>query len=418
MIDLSLTDEDKELIRALRQLGKNFMRPLGIEYDRKGEPIPPDHPFFKMLAQIGFQERVAGIGREMDDSGASDSSGEGSDRKSGDSSRRERSSARRAVLIGEESSYWDRGVAVALPGPGLAGPPLQLIGTPKQKEKYLSIFRDREKPHWGAFAMTEPGAGSDVARIRTRCVKKGDRWILNGEKAFCSNADRADFIVVWATVDPKLGRAGHRAFIVERGTPGLKVAKIEKKMGLSAYASCSLVLEDCEVPEENLLGGEKAYEGKEGFKTAMRSFNATRPTIAAMSIGIARAAYDHTLKFVKEAYMLSRPIPRYAKIKEALTRVKRWIEAGRLLCWKAAWLADKGIPNIVEASQAKAFCPQVAQRAVGLCLDVMADAGIQNDNFVEKLYRDVKALDIVEGTGQIQRIIIARKLFGLPSSPD
>jgi acyl-CoA dehydrogenase len=402
MIDLTLSQEDKELIRNIRFLGEKFMRPLGIEYDAKGEPVPPDHPFFKMLAQIGYQERVAGMGREMDD-------------LKNEKDKKERTSARRAVLIGEETSYWDRGVAVALPGPGLAGPPLMLIGTPEQKEKYLSIFRDRENPHWGAFAMTEPGAGSDVARIKTRCVKKGDRWILNGEKAFCSNADRADFIIVWATVDPKLGRAGHRAFIVEKGTPGFKVTKIEKKMGLSAYASCSLTLEDCEVPEENLLGGEKAYEGKEGFKTAMKSFNATRPTIAAMAIGIARAAYDYTRNFVKENYMLSRPIPRYHKIKEAMARVRRYIEVGKLLCWKAAWKADMGIVNIVEASQAKAFCPFVAQEAVSLCLDVLGDAGVQNDHYVEKLYRDVKALDIVEGTGQIQRIIIARRLFDFPS---
>lgn len=404
MIDLTLTEEDKNLIKMIRMLGENFMRPLGIEYDRKGEAIPPDHPFFVMLAGMGYQERVASLGREIE--------GE----KIGDKrERRERTAARRAVIMGEETSYWDRGVAVALPGPGLAGPPLNLIGTEGQKERFLSIFRDREKPHWGAFAMTEPGAGSDVARIKTRCVKKGTKWILNGEKAFCSNADRADFIVVWATLDPKLGRAGHRAFIVERGTPGFKVSKIEKKMGLSAYASCSLVLEDCEVPGENLLGGEKAYEGKAGFKTAMQSFNATRPTIAAMAIGIARAAYDYTIKFVKENYMLSRPIPRYRKIKDDIARARRYIEVGRLLCYKAAWMADVGISNVVEASQAKAFCPAVAQEAVSLCLDVLGDAGVQNDQFVEKLYRDVKALDIVEGTGQIQRVIISRRLFGTPS---
>lgn len=398
MFDLTLTKEDKKLLEMVRFLGEKYMRPLGIEYDRKGEPIPPDHEFFKFLAQIGYQERVAGMGREIEDT-----------------SKVERFSARRAVLIGEETSYWDRGVAVSLPGPGLAGPPLAILGTPEQKEKYLSIFKDRENPHWGAFAMTEPGAGSDVARIRTRCVKKDGRWVLNGQKAFCSNADRADFIIVWATVDPKLARAGHRAFIVEKGTKGLSIVKIEKKMGLSAYSSCSLSLEECEVPEENLLGGEKSYEGRQGFKSAMKSFNATRPTIAAMAIGIARAAYDWTLNFVKENYSLSRPIPRYQKIRENIAKVRRYIEVGRLLCWKAAWMADKGIENIVEASQAKAFCPMVAQKSVSLCLDIMQDAGIQNDNYVEKLYRDVKALDIVEGTGQIQRIIIARKLFGLPS---
>src|SRR5207249_2614466 len=184
--------------------------------------------------------------------------------------------------------------------------------------------------HWAAFAMTEPGAGSDVAAIETAAVRAGDTWVLRGAKTFISNAMRADWIVVWATVDRAAGRAGHRAFIVERGTPGLEDMRHEHKMGLIAYESSSFTLRDCPVPAANLLGGEQ--------------------------------------------------------------------------------------PNEVEASMAKAFAATSAQEATSLAVEVLGDAGVTADGYVEKLYRDVKAMDIVEGTGQIQRIVIARRLVGLPSA--
>src|SRR5213078_127372 len=171
----------------------------------------------------------------------------------------------------------DRGMSVAMPGLGLGGPPLLSMGTPEQKERFLAPFRDRERPHWAAFGMTEPGAGSDVAAIQTAARREGDGWVLNGAKTFISNSMRADWIVVWATVDRAAGRAGHRAFVVERGTPGLEDMRYEHKMGLIAYESSSFTLHDCCVPAANLLGGERYYAERAGFKGAMRSFNATSP---------------------------------------------------------------------------------------------------------------------------------------------
>ena len=221
---------------------------------------------------------------------------------------------------------------------------------------------------------------------------------------------RADRIVVWATV----GRAGHRAFIVERGTPGLEDMRYEHKMGLIAYESSSFTLRDCRVPAANLLGGERHYAERAGFKGAMKSFNATRPAIAAMAVGIARAAYDASRDFARAHYPLDRAIPRYQRVREKLARMARKIEAGRLLCWRAAYLADLEQPNEIEASMAKAFAAGMAQEATGLAVEILGDAGVTADAYVEKLYRDVKAMDIVEGTGQIQRIVIARRLVGLP----
>src|SRR6266481_4528018 len=255
---------------------------------------------------------------------------------------------------------------------------------------------------------------SDVAAIQTTAVRAGDAWVLNGAKTFISNSMRADWIVVWATVDRSAGRAGHRAFVVERGTPGLEDMRYEHKMGLIAYESSSFTLRDCRVPAANLLGGERHYAERAGFKGAMKSFNATRPAIAAMAVGIARAAYDASRDFARAHYTLERAIPRYQRVREKLARMARKIEAGRLLCWRAAYLADLEQPNEIEASMAKAFAAGMAQEATGLAVEILGDAGVTADAYVEKLYRDVKAMDIVEGTGQIQRIVIARRLVGLP----
>ncbi|TMA54454.1 MAG: acyl-CoA dehydrogenase, partial [Deltaproteobacteria bacterium] len=260
MIDLAVGAELEAELEGVRRLGREFLRPLGIEADRNTAPVPPDHPFFAMAWRMGLGQPL-GVDERA---------------RAGP-----RISARRGVVLAEEMSYWDRGMSVAMPGLGLGGPPLIGMGTAEQKERFLAPFRDRERPHWAAFAMTEPGAGSDVAAIETTAVRDGDAWVLRGAKTFISNAMRADWIVVWATVDRSAGRAGHRAFIVERGTPGLEDMRYEHKMGLIAYESSSFTLRDCRVPAANLLGGERHYAERAGFKGAMRSFNATRPAIAA-----------------------------------------------------------------------------------------------------------------------------------------
>ena len=374
-------------------IGREHMRPLGIEADRKREPVEVGHPFFDLMWKRNLERKVPL--KDTDAAGAP-------------------VRARRMMLMGEEMSYWDRGVCVALPGPGLGAPTLMGMGTAEQKKAYLLPFRDPSRPRWGAFAMTEPGAGSDVASIQTTATKDGDGWILNGAKAFCSNALRADWILVWATVDRSQGRDGHRAFVIDADEEGVVDMRHEHKMGLCAYDSSSFRLENCRVSGSQLVGGEEHYASKAGFRGAMKTFNATRPMIAANAIGIVRAAYDAAREFAAENYDLDRPIPRYQRLKDKLGWMGRKLEIGRLLCWRAAHLADLTRPNMVEASMAKAYAATMGQEVTGLAVEILQDVGVTRAGYVEKLYRDIKAMDIVEGTGQIQRIVMARNIVGLP----
>jgi len=375
-------------VTGLREFGRDTIRPLGIERDRAGSPTPPDHPFFREVLRRGLSKTTA-----ADDA----SPGPGP--------------AMLRVISGQELAYWDRGVASSLPGPGLGGGPVMSMGTPEQKERLLGPFRNMTEPRWAAFAMTEPGAGSDVARIQSRAVQDGDEWVLNGAKLYSANADRADWIVVFATVDPALGRAGHRAFIVERGMPGLSDPRPEKKMGIKAYASASFTMSDLRVPAANLLGGEAHYEQRArgaGFKGAMQTFNATRPAIAANAVGMARACLDEAMAFARDSDQL-RP-----RDLDRMERMRRKTRAAWLMCLKAAWLADQGEANMVQASMAKATAAEVAMEAASLGMELLGAVALQGDHLIEKLYRDVKAMDIVEGTGQIQRIVMARHLVNYP----
>jgi len=383
-----------ERLEGVRALGETWIRPVGLEADRLGRPTPPEHAFFEQLVKSG-QGRTRWSGEE----GAPD--------KPRPASRV--GATRRLLVISEEMSYWDRGVTVSFPGPGLGDPPVTSMGTPEQKRRFLGPFLEPDRPRWGSFAMTEPGAGSDVAAIKTLARRDGDHWILNGAKSFAANASRADWIVVWATVDPSLGRGGHRAFVVERGTPGLGDFVVERKMGLKAYESTSFSLRDCRVPAENLLGGEEHYARRAGFKGAMKAFNATRPLVGVMAVGIGRAALDEALGFAREQDLLGDP-----RVRDRLERVRRRLRGARLLCWRAAWLADHGRPNMVEASMAKAVAPAVALEAASLGMELLGEVGGRGDHLIEKLFRDVKAMDIVEGTGQILRIVMARHLVQLP----
>ncbi|HCP45795.1 MAG TPA: acyl-CoA dehydrogenase [Deltaproteobacteria bacterium] len=396
-MDFQIDPSFEPIRQMLGWLGKSKLRPLGIEADRQGGPLPPDHPFFKEVLSMGMTGGF--VGKLKDNKVPRDDDG------------RPRRTSRRAVVLAEEAAYWDRGMATSLPGPSLGGAPVMLTGTDAQKEHYLGMFKDKTTPRWGAFAMSEPGAGSDVARIRTRAKRDGDSYVLSGEKCFISNGARASWAVVWATIDPALGRSGHRAFLVDQGTPGFTVACIEKKMGLAASETASLVFDGCRVPESALLGGEEAYAGKGGFKSAMKAFDMTRPLVAAMGVGMGRAAYDETLRVARERF--TGPSSwRLSRVQDRLVRVRRKLEMGRMLAWKAAWLADHKRPNAVEAGMAKAYCAQLGLEAASLGLEVLGESGGASDYLVEKIFRDVKALDIVEGTQQIQRVVIARRLIG------
>ena len=384
----------RDRLEMIRERGRAEARPIGLEADRLGRPIPVDDPYFAKLIERG----------------------EGRTRWSGPAPKEPKGGAGgpsqvtvMSLLFVEELAYWDRGVMVATPGVGLPEGNVLAMGTEEQKERFLGPFREPDRPRWACFAMTEPGAGSDAAAIQTSARRDGEGWVLNGAKCFIGNASRSDWILVQATLDPSKGRAAQRAFFVEQGTPGLGGFRIEKKMGLKAYESTSFTLQDCRIPASNLLGGEERYEKPSGFKSAMRVFNAGRPIVAANAVGIGRAALDEAREFAREHGLLGD-----ARTRDRLERAARKLKMARLLCLRAGWLADRQKPNIVEASMSKAMAAGVGQEATTLGMELLGSRAARGDHLIEKLHRDVKAMDIVEGTGQVQRMIIARHLVQLP----
>ena len=320
-----------------------------------------------------------------------------------------------AVVGSEELAWGDPAVLLNIPGPGLAAPSIMAAGTPEQKQRFLrDIFEEEtDEPRFGALAVTEPQAGSDVSNVQTTAVRDADSWVLNGSKIFCTNAARAHVVVVNATVDKSLGRAGQKFFVIEKGTPGFKIGKIEKKMGLTASETAEFTLEDCRIPFDNILGGEAALEpAGSGFKGTMKAFDSSRPSVAAMALGIGRAAFEYARDWVAAELPMTTSFPRKGAIEQKLGQMKRELNAARDLCWKAAWMADSKIPNSKEASMAKAYAPQVALSACIGAIQIMGPLGYSREHLVEKWFRDIKVYDIFEGTGQIQRVVISRNILG------
>jgi len=389
-MDVTLSPELKTLIEDTREWGRNEARPAGLEADRAAAPLPPDHPYFQKYMDRG---RTRGFSNGLEPA--------------------PEGRVMQMVVLGEEAAYWDRGMGVAAPGAGFPSGMVNAAGTPEQKERFLGPFAGHTTPHWASFALTEPTGGSDTAAFRTRATRTERGYALKGAKCFIGNAARADWILVQATLDPSKGRAAQRAFFVEKGTPGLTGMKIEKKMGLRSYESVSFVLDDCEVPIDNLLGGERTEEkrgsGSGAYATTMGALNATRVAVAASALGVARAAYEEARRFAKEAGSIRSP-----RVRDKLEFMLRKIRGARLMTLQAAWLADNRTANILESSMAKIVTAEVAQETAALGMEIVGLEAGAGDSIVEKLFRDAKALNIVEGTGQIQRVIMARNLVGLP----
>jgi acyl-CoA dehydrogenase len=300
-----------------------------------------------------------------------------------------------SVLSVGEVCWGDVGLVLTMPGQGLGNSAIQAVAN----EEQLKRFSGR----WAAMAITEPGAGSDSAAIRTTAKLDGDEYVLNGEKIFVTSGERAELVVVWASVDLSAGRAAIKSFVVERTNPGLILERLEHKLGIRSSDTANFRLEDCRVPKENLLGSPEVNV-KEGFAGAMQTFDNTRPLVAAMGIGLARACIEETYSQLAAAGVevdYDRP---------ALTQSAA---AAQL---QAAWLADNGKPNSLQASMAKAkagrSCVDIALRCVELCGSV----GYDENELLEKWARDAKILDIFEGTQQIQLLVIARQLLNKSSS--
>ena len=287
--------------------------------------------------------------------------------------------------------------------------PLHHFGSTEQKSKYLVPHASGERI--GAYCLTEPGSGSDSAALRTTAVKKGDRYILNGNKVFVTNGVAAHTFIVYATISRALRHRGICAFLVERDTPGLRQGKPEHKMGISCSGSVEIVLEDCEVPTGNLL----AKEG-DGFKIAMHTLDGGRIGIAAQAMGIGQASLDEALSYSKSREAFGRPIAELQAIQWKLANMATEIEAARLLTYRAGWARNNKERYSLEASMAKLFASEMCSRASNQAVQIHGGYGYINEYTVERLFRDAKITEIYEGTSEIQRLVIAKELLkGTPA---
>jgi alkylation response protein AidB-like acyl-CoA dehydrogenase len=287
----------------------------------------------------------------------------------------------------------------------LGGLPILLAGTEAQKRRYLPRLATGEI--LAAFSLSEPGAGSDAAALRTSAVRRGDRYVLNGSKQWCSNGDHADVITVFATVDPARRAKGVTAFLVERGTPGFTVGKKERKMGIRGSPTVALHFTDCEVPVENRLGDEG-----QGFTIAMRTLDLTRPPTGGMAVGVGQAALDAALAYARERRQFDAPIASFQGIQFMLADMAMQVHGARLMVHHAAAMADRGLGGgTLEASMAKCAAADMAMRVTTDAVQIFGGYGYTRDYPVERFMRDAKIMQIYEGTSQIQRAIIARELL-------
>ncbi len=284
--------------------------------------------------------------------------------------------------------------------------PIFAFGTEAQKRKYLpDLARGRKL---GCYCLTEPTAGSDAASLRTVARDGGDAWVLTGTKIFVTNGVEADVLIIYArTVAGSTGSRGISAFIAEKGDPGLSVGKIERKLGLHASTTCEIVLEECRLPKDRLLG-----ERDKGFRVAMATLDGGRIGIAAQALGIARAAMEDSIAYAKERHQFGRPIAEFQATQWKIADMATRIRAGRLLMYRAAWIRDQGRRHTQEASMAKLFASETAMWAATQAVQIYGGYGYIQDYPVERHFRDAKITEIYEGTSEVQRMVIARQLLG------
>ena len=411
MINLEIPRRYEALIAQAHQAAAELLRPNSRRYDTAQPERPKE---LDMLAALidGMNE-----GGQMSGAGAS---GTGSRAHNGftpaggaglDTTR---NGSNMATLLGLiEMSWGDVGLMLAMPRQGLGQAAIAAVADDAQ----LARFGGR----WAAMAITEPEAGSDSAAIRTTAVldESTGEYVLNGEKIYVTSGDRAELIVVWATLDRAAGRGAIKSFVVERDNPGLKLDRLEHKLGIRASDTANFFLSDCRVPKENLLGNSEIQQSKQGFAGVMKTFDNTRPLVAGMAVGVARACLERTRELLSQAGVeidYDRATARQsAAAAEFITMEADW-EAARLLTLQAAWMADNHVPNSLQASMAKAKAGRVATDIALRCVALCGAAGFGETELLEKWARDAKILDLFEGTQQIQLLIVARQLLGLSSA--
>lgn len=395
MLNLELPKKLVTAQKMAHQMAASVFRPIARKYDKLEHcPTPQE------LVPLG--QMLKSMPAPAKSSGESDGSVKNGSNLTG-------------VVSTEEMAWGCIGLMLSIPGMGLGNAAISAVGTEEQKAKFGKMYC--------AMAITEPSCGSDSAAVRTTARLDGNEWVINGEKIFATAGERGDAVVVWATLDRSLGKAAIKSFVVEKGTPGMTVVRCENKMGLKVSDTAAITFTECRIPKENILGsaevGDTAEARKKAFGGVMQTFDNTRPQVAAMSLGVARAALELTRSLLKQEGI----DPQYSASPVKLTAIERDIymmeaelEAARLLTMKAAWLADNRIPNSKEASMCKAKAGRVGNAITLKCVELCGTLGYSEQHLLEKFARDSKILDIFEGTQQIQQLIVARQILGKSSA--
>ena len=378
MVDFTLSEEQLMLQELAREFAAENVRPMAEHWDATSEfPMEAIEAAHDLgLMNLHVPEEYGGMGMGTMDE----------------------------VVVQEEFSWGDPGFATAAYSNGLTAAPIITGGTEEQKTKYLG--RLTEAPRIAAYAVTEPGAGSDVASIQTTAVKDGDDYILNGSKMWITGAGKADWFFVLAYTDKSAGYKGMSAFIVDADSNGLTLGKKETNMGQRASDTRSINFEDVRVPAANLVGGE---EGK-GWFNAMTAFDLSRPNIAAHATGISRAAFEHALQYSDERETFGKKLHQHQAIQFMLADMKTKIEASRALTWKTAWESDNGIRNTESAAHAKRFAADTAMEVTTDAVQIFGGYGYSEEYPVARLMRAAKVMQIYEGSSQVQQMIIGREI--------
>ncbi|MBP7585491.1 MAG: acyl-CoA dehydrogenase family protein [Spirochaetes bacterium] len=397
MLNLETPEYIANLRNGINNLAKGVLRPIARKYDEEEHTYPKELDMFRGMQILGKPKKKK---KEDDDKPAAES-GNGKPKKGMNLS---------TVAVIEEMCWGDAGLLLSIPNAGLGNAAISAVATEEQMERFGKM--------WAAMAITEPGSGSDSGSITTTAVLDGDEWVLNGEKIFVTCADRCDCVVVWATVDKKAGKSGIKSFIVEKDRPGFKLEHLEHKLGIRASDTGTFVLDNCRIPKSNILGSAEVKQGTEGFKGVMKTFDNTRPMVASMATGITRAAVDFMREKIEESGTkldYSKNPNNVSSIEKEFYLMEANLEAMRLLTWRAAWMADNEQFNNTEASMSKAKAGRYGTLITQKACELLGPLGFSRNDLAEKWMRDSKIMDIFEGTGQIQHLIVARNVLEVSS---
>ena len=396
-INLETPKKFDMLINQAHQVSTEIFRPISRKYDRAEHEYPKE---LDMLASL-----IDG----MNASGETNTGARGVRRKDGDGGNQNGSNMS-GVLSIMEACWGDVAMVLSMPRQGLGNAAIASVADDEQLERFDNL--------WASMAITEPSFGSDSAAVQTTAVLDGDHYVLNGEKIFVTAGGRCDAVVVWASLDKSKGRAAIKSFVVEKGTPGMEVERLEHKLGIRASDTATIRFTDCRVPKENLLGNPEV-EAEQGFAGVMQTFDNTRPLVAGMAVGCARAALDEIEDLLKQAGVevdYDRPAFSQQAAAAAYLQMEADWEAAYLLTMEATWMADNNKPNSLQASMAKAKAGRAGVEITLRCVELAGALGYSENSFLEKWARDSKILDIFEGTQQIQQLIVARRLLNKTST--